>query len=186
MNIIFCWYWNCFFRTYFIYTNIYYIIFIYLYIYLHIYLFYIYNSIYVYICYTCILYMVLYMVFFTEGLRSSYRKLAWVGFEPATTEFRSDALTDWTIRSWVQLALRANFVQVLQFHLFFQCSRFISVFVFVSHHICIKRTLAQVVTLVAEWIDTYVFTTEGFLEVVIESWLEWDLNPRPLNSVQTL
>ena len=108
-----------------------------------------------YICYTCILYMVLYMVFFTEGLRSSYRKLAWVGFEPATTEFRSDALTDWTIRSWVQLALRANFVQMLQFHLFFQCSRFISVFVFVSHHICIKRILAQVVTLVAEWIDTY-------------------------------
>ena len=33
-----------------------------------------------------------------------------------------------------------------------------------------------------------VFTTEGlgFLEVAIESWLEWDLNPRPLNSVQTL
>ena len=31
-----------------------------------------------------------------------------------------------------------------------------------------------------------VFTTEGFLEVAIESWREWDLNPRPLNSVQTL
>ena len=31
-----------------------------------------------------------------------------------------------------------------------------------------------------------VFTTEGFLEVAIESWSEWDLNPRPLNSVQTL
>ena len=46
------------------------------------------------ICYTCILYMVLYMVFFTEGLSSSYRKLARVGFEPATTEFCSDALTD--------------------------------------------------------------------------------------------
>ena len=28
----------------------------------------------------------------------------------------------------------------------------------------------------------YVFTTEGFLEVAIESWPEWDLNPRPLNS----
>ena len=35
--------------------------------------------------------------------------------------------------------------------------------------------------------DIYmVFTTEGFLEVAIESWPEWDLNPRPLNSVQTL
>ena len=31
-----------------------------------------------------------------------------------------------------------------------------------------------------------VFTTEGFFEIAIESWPEWDLNPRPLNSVQTL
>ena len=31
-----------------------------------------------------------------------------------------------------------------------------------------------------------VFTTEGLSEVAIESWPEWDLNPRPLNSVQTL
>ena len=29
-----------------------------------------------------------------------------------------------------------------------------------------------------------VFNTEGCLEVTIESW-QWDLNPRPLNSVQT-
>ena len=28
-----------------------------------------------------------------------------------------------------------------------------------------------------------VFATEGFLEVAIESWPKWDLNPRPLNSV---
>ena len=31
-----------------------------------------------------------------------------------------------------------------------------------------------------------VFTTEGFFEVAIESWPEWDLNPRPLNSVHSL
>ena len=31
-----------------------------------------------------------------------------------------------------------------------------------------------------------VFTTEGLFEVAIESWPEWDLNPRPLNSVQML
>ena len=31
-----------------------------------------------------------------------------------------------------------------------------------------------------------VLTTEGFFEVAIESWPEWDLNPRPPNSVQTL
>ena len=50
---------------------------------------------------------------------SSYRNLAWVGFEPIATEFRSDALTDWAIRSWVQVALRANFVQLHQFHRLF-------------------------------------------------------------------
>ena len=31
-----------------------------------------------------------------------------------------------------------------------------------------------------------VVTTEGFVEVAIESWHEWDLNPGSLNSVQTL
>ena len=31
-----------------------------------------------------------------------------------------------------------------------------------------------------------VFTTEGLFEVAIENWPEWDLNPRPLNSDQTL
>ena len=31
-----------------------------------------------------------------------------------------------------------------------------------------------------------VFTTEGLFEVAIESWPEWDLSSRPLNSVQTL
>ena len=29
--------------------------------------------------------------------------LAWVGFEPTATEFRSDALTDWAIRQWVYI-----------------------------------------------------------------------------------
>ena len=30
-----------------------------------------------------------------------------------------------------------------------------------------------------------VFTTDGFLEVAIESWPEWDLNPRPLRMSST-
>ena len=47
---------------------------------------------------------------------SSYRKLA---FEPTTNEFHSDALTDSAVRPWIQLALRANILQVLQFHVFF-------------------------------------------------------------------
>ena len=57
--------------------------------------------------------------------RNSYRMLAWVGSEPTTTKFCSDALKDGAIRLWVQLALRTNFVQLLQFHVFVQCSRFI-------------------------------------------------------------
>ena len=31
-----------------------------------------------------------------------------------------------------------------------------------------------------------VFTSEGFFEVAIESWPEWDFNLQPLNSVQRL
>ena len=126
--------------------------------------------------------------------RSSNRTLAWVGFEPTTTEFRSEALTkdifaltDCAIRPWVQFALRANFVQLLQFHLIAQCSCFISTIAFVSRHICFKRNLAQIITLVTiHMVESIrmVFTTEGFLKVVIESWPEWDLNPRTLNSVQ--
>ena len=30
------------------------------------------------------------------------------------------------------------------------------------------------------------FTTEALFEVAIETWPEWKLNPRPLNSVHTL
>ena len=46
----------------------------------------------------------IHMVFTTEGFFEV--ALAWVGFEPTTTEFRSEALTDWAIRPWVKLALR--------------------------------------------------------------------------------
>ena len=31
-----------------------------------------------------------------------------------------------------------------------------------------------------------VFASDGLFEVAIESWPEWNLNPRPLNSAQTL
>ena len=93
--------------------------------------------------------------------RSSYRKLAWVRFEPTTTKFRSDALTDWATRPWVQLALSANFVQLLQFHLVVQFSFFILAVAFVSRHICFKRNLAQVITVAAEWLIHMVFITYG-------------------------
>ena len=87
--------------------------------------------------------------------RSGYRKFAWLGFEPTTTEFRWDSLTDWLIKPWVQIALRDNIIQLLQYYLFVEWSRFISVFAFVRRHICSKPIVTVIITLVAEWIDTY-------------------------------
>ena len=104
---------------------------------------------------------------------SSNKKLAWVEFEPTTTEFRSDPLTEWAIRPWVQVTLTASFSELLLFHLFVQCSRVISVIVFVSRQICFKQNLAKVITLVVEWIDTYGIHQWRIFEIVIESWHEW-------------
>ena len=39
--------------------------------------------------------------------------------EPMTTDFRSDVLTDWALRPWVQLEFRAKFIQLHQFHRLF-------------------------------------------------------------------
>ena len=114
---------------------------------------------------------------------SSYRELTWVGFETTTTEFRSDALTKWAIRPWVQLAARANFVQLLQFH------RLFSFKFHFGYCLCQSPRLFWLKFCwheLAEWMIHMVFITEGFFEVAIESWPEWDLIPQPLNSVQTL
>ena len=48
-----------------------------------------------------------------------------------------------------------------------------------------RRLHSNIKPTVARHIYIYI-STEGFLEVAIESWPEWDVNPRPLNSVQTL
>ena len=53
-----------------------------------------------------------------------------VGFEPTTTEFNSDAVTNSVIWRWVQITFKANFVQLLQFHFFVQ--RQISFFLLLS------------------------------------------------------
>ena len=118
--------------------------------------------------------------------KSNYRKLAWLGFEPTTTEFPSDALTEWAIRPWVQLALRANFPKIIQFHPFAKCSHYPSVIAFVSSHICFKQNLAQLITLVVDWIDTYGFYHWRIFEGAMESWPDWDLKWSLFNSVQRL
>ena len=57
------------------------------------------------------------MVFTIEGLfEVAIESWPEWALNPTITEFRSDALTDWAIGRWAQLALRANLVQLLQFH----------------------------------------------------------------------
>ena len=117
--------------------------FIYIYIYIIKYVY-----IYTYILYTYCKYIVyllhIYIYMYIDGIhhwrifKSSYRKWTWFRFESTTTEFCSEALTDWAIRPWVQLALRANFVQLLQFHLFVHSSRFI--------HVSFRSLLSSVAT----------------------------------------
>ena len=96
-----------------------------------------------------------YVIHQWREFRSSYRKLSWLVHEPTTTEFGSEALTDWALRPWVQLTLRANVVQLLQFHLFVLCSRFISLFTLARHDLWFKPNLLLVIMLKAEWIDSY-------------------------------
>ena len=102
------------------------IIYIYMFIpYIYIVYMYIYIYIYIYI-YTIYIYGINHRRIF----RSSYRKTTWMGFKPMTTEFHWDALTDWAIRPWVQLAL-SQLCTALHFHLFVQCSHFISAIAFI-------------------------------------------------------
>ena len=129
------------------------------------------------------IYIYMYGIHHWMILWGSYRKMVWVGFELMTTEFRSDAVTHWAIRPWGQLTLRANFVQLLQFHRSFSVK---------LHFSCCLHQLPRLFYLkfswgnhmsVAEWMIHMLFTTEGFFEVAIESWSEQDLNSQPPNSV---
>ena len=90
-----------------------------------------------------------------KDLWSSYRKLAWVGFELTTTELRSDALTDWAIRPWVQLAPRANFLQLLRFHRLFSVKFHFSYYLRQSPRLFSLNSCWGNHMSVVEWIDTY-------------------------------
>ena len=56
--------------------------------------------------------------------RNSYIKSVWTGFEPTTIQFSIHALTTWSIRYWVQLPLRANFLHLRQFYVLFSVQIF--------------------------------------------------------------
>ena len=81
------------------------------------------------------------MVFITEGFfRSSYTKLAWVGFEPTTTEFRSDALTDWAIGHEFYIYIHIYDIYIYTFvHIYmYVCMLYIYVYIYMyAIYICI-------------------------------------------------
>ena len=114
------------------------------YYYIHIYIY-----IYIYICNSnmyviCNIYIHIYIYIVIHHwriLESSYRKLAWVGFKSTTTESHSGTLTDWPIRPWALLALRANLVQLHQFHRLFSV-RFR--FGYCLRHVCFNRNFLEV------------------------------------------
>ena len=81
-------------------------------------------------------------------------------YEPTTTDFCSEDLSDWAIRPWVQLTLIANFVQLLQFCFSVQYSHFIVTVAFINRHSFFKLNLAQVITLAVKWLIHMVFITE--------------------------
>ena len=85
----------------------------------------------------------------------SYRKLFWGGFEPTNTKPCLDALSDWAMTPWVQLPLRPNFVQPLQFHNLFSVTfHFGRLPSSVATFIYLKFSGGSRMS-VAEWDDTY-------------------------------
>ena len=111
---------------------------------------YIYYIYYIYMVYICYIYIhSIYIYIYISGIHcwrilwSSYKKLAWVGFESTTNKFLSDALTNWAIRPWVQLTLRANFVQLLQFHCLFRV-RFHFCYCLHSRHIYFNQNFLDI------------------------------------------
>ena len=58
--------------------------------------------------------------------------------------------------------------------------------ILVKGNITVENTAVTGKYINIKWYIYVVFTTDEFFEVAIESWSEWDLNPRPLSSVQKL
>ena len=113
-----------------------------------------------------------------------YTKLAWVGFEPTTNEFYSDALTHWAITLWDQFVLRANFLHLLQLH---------GLWSFILHfRHCLSKSPPLFSSKfswgnhmnVAEWADTYGINNWRILSDSYRklSWAEFELRTTELRS----
>ena len=72
--------------------------------------------------------------------------LAWVWFEPTTTELRSDALIDWAIyHAMSSTHVQSQLCTATSISSFVQChiSFFISAIAFVSHHVYLIEVLLR-------------------------------------------
>ena len=81
----------------------------------------------------------------------------------------------------MQLALKANFVQLFQLLPLLSINFYFSYCLHQSPRLFYLKLALSNVMSVVEWILHMVFTTEWLLEVVREIWPEWDLNPQQLH-----
>ena len=81
----------------------------------------------------------IYMVFITEGFFEVAIE-SWPEWDLNPRPLNSDALTDWAIRPWVQLALRATLYSYSNF-IVCSVSHFISAIAFISRHVCQRKHL---------------------------------------------
>ena len=77
--------------------------------------------------------------------RSSYRKSTWVGIEPTTTAFCSDALNRVSYQAIRLTRVQSQVITATSISPFVQCSDFIFIIAFVSSYIYHNRNLAQVI-----------------------------------------
>ena len=79
----------------------------------------------------------------------------WVRFEPTTTEFCWDAVTDWAIRPLISTCSQSQLCRDTQVSSLSSVFTFYFVHCFAIYRILFKRGLAQVITFVAERIGIH-------------------------------
>ena len=119
-------------------------------------------------------------------LWSSYRKLAVVRLEPVTSEFQSEALTDWARSPWVQLTLSVNFIQALQFDRFFSVTFRFSCCLPQSPRLFWSKFSWRNHMSVTKWTDTYDIHHWTILWSSYRKLASVGFQPTALNSVQML
>ena len=119
---------------------------------------------------------------------SSLKKLAWVGFELWISDhgipFRRSNWLSYQAKS--STSTQSQPCTATQISSFFSVRFHFSCCLRQSPRLFNRNSLEVITSVQRNELIHMVFTTEELLEVAIESWPEWDFNPQPLNSVQTL